>query len=81
MKPFISQECWELLSLHLNEAQSAFAHRCDWINCSTSGVFNGLNTILLNAEARKNLKEDSRFVFLCPKNFKLAMANLGLDDE
>ena len=81
MKPFISPECWKLLSQYLHEFQSASANPCDWSNCFEFGVFDGLNTILLNAEARENLKADCRFVFLCPSHFQLAMANLSLDDE
>ena len=81
MKPVISKECWELLSQYLHEVQSASANPCDWINCTAFGVFDGLNTVLLNAEFCKSLKNDSTFVFLCPEHFKVAMANLSLNDE
>ena len=81
MKPIVSQECLDLLFKHLHEVHSASADRCDWNNCSEIGVFDGLNIVLLNAEVRKNLKGDSRFVFLCPKHFILATVNIKLDEE
>jgi hypothetical protein len=81
MKPVISEECWELLSLFLHEVRCARATRCDWCNCREIGDFDGLNTVLLSPEARKNLKGDSRFIFLCPKHLKTAMANLNIADE
>ena len=81
MKPIISQECWDLLSLYIYEVHPVSAGCCHWSDCRKIGDFDGVNIILLNAEARKNLKADSRFVFLCPKHFKAAMANINLDNE
>lgn len=81
MKPVISKECSELLLGHLRTGTSVSANRCDWSNCSEMGILDGVNTVLLNAETRNNLIPHSRFVFLCPKHFKIAMANLNLDNE
>ena len=81
MKSVISKECWDLLSTYLHEAQSLSTNPCDWSNCAEFGVFDGLNTVLLNVEARKNLENDSRFVFLCPEHFKVAMVNINLGEE
>jgi len=81
MKSIVSKECSDLLFFEdLLAAISAPADRCDWSNCSEIGVFDGLNTDVLTAEARKNFKDDSRFVFLCPKHFTIAMANLNVND-
>lgn len=81
MKPVISEECWDLISQFLHEVRSARATCCDWCNCREIGDFDGLNTVLLNAEARKNLKGNSRFIFLCPNHLKTAMANINLGEE
>ena len=82
MKPVISQECLDLLFKYIHKANSISATRCGWGNCPEIGVFDGVNTVFLNAEARKNLRKDrSRFVLLCPHHLKNAMANLNAETD
>ena len=82
MKSVVSQECLDLVFFEeLLTACWPYTDHCDWSECTEIGVFDGLNTDALSAEARKNLKGESRLVFLCPKHFKVAMANLNVNDE
>jgi hypothetical protein len=30
-------------------------NRCDWVDCFQEGIFDGVDTLLLNAEGRKNI--------------------------
>ena len=48
------------------------------------GILDGVDTSLLNDEARKNIFLDesrSRFIYLCPKHFELGVGQLTSDKD
>ncbi len=54
-------------------------NRCDWIDCGEVGLWDGVTPSLLNSEGQKNITVDgtlSRFIFLCPRHFALAVTGL-----
>ena len=59
-------------------------NRCDWADCMEVGILDGVNTSLLNNEARKNIFLDenrSRFIYLCPKHWELGVGQLISDKD
>jgi hypothetical protein len=51
---------------------------------SQVGLFDGVDTSLLNAEARKNVPHEespSRFIYLCPKHFELEVGSLRPNED
>ena len=81
MKRILSENCLDLLVFEelLTENSPSADRACDWSNCSEMGVFDHLKTDVFMAEARRNLVGNSRFVFLCPRHFVLAMAKINDD--
>jgi len=58
-------------------------NRCDWVDCFQEGIFDGVDTLLLNAEGRKNTLDEnrSRFIYLCPEHFELGVGKLNPDEK
>ena len=59
-------------------------NRCDWADCMEVGILDGVDTSLLNNEARKNICLDetgSRFIYLCPKHWNLGVGQLTSDKD
>ena len=59
-------------------------NRCDWPDCFDQGIFDGVDTVLLNEDGRKNIPVDenrSRFIYLCPKHFELGIGNLKASEN
>jgi hypothetical protein len=53
-------------------------NRCDWTGCSAIGLFDGVDTSLLNLKGRENVPLDenlSRFIYLCSEHFELGVGN------
>jgi hypothetical protein len=49
-------------------------NNCDWSGCLQIGLFDGVDSILLNAEGQKHIAtEPTRFIYLCPEHFKLGV--------
>ena len=50
-------------------------NRCDWADCFEEGIFDGVDTVLLNEKGRKNIplgENRSRFIYLCSAISSLA---------
>jgi len=63
---------------------AAAMNRCDWIGCSAIGLFDGIDSSLLNSEGRKNVPFDenrSRFIYLCPEHFELGVGNFNANED
>jgi hypothetical protein len=59
-------------------------NRCDWADCLEVGILDGVDTSLLNNEARKKIFVDerrSRFIYLCPKHWELGVGQLISDKD
>jgi len=59
-------------------------NRCDWTGCSAIGLFDGVDSSLLNIEGQKNVRLDenrSRFIYLCPDHFELGVGNLKSNED
>jgi hypothetical protein len=59
-------------------------NRCDWADCMEVGILDGVDTSLLNNEARKNIFLDEsrcRFIYLCPKHWELGIGQLTSDND
>jgi len=54
-------------------------NRCDWGDCFEEGIFDDVNTFLLNEKGRKHIplgENRSRFIYLCPDHFELGVGKL-----
>ena len=59
-------------------------NRCDWADCFEEGIFDGVDTVLLNEEGRKNIplgENRSRFIYLCPDHFELGVGKLKPNED
>ena len=48
------------------------------------GIFDGVNTVLLNEEGRKNIllgENRSGFIYLCPDHFELGVGKLEPNED
>lgn len=57
-------------------------NRCDWLGCLDAGVFDGVQSLLLNPQGQISIdttQSGSRFIFLCPKHFELGVGHLHQD--
>jgi len=53
-------------------------NRCDWMGCGQIGLWDGVEPRLLNEEGKKKINPNgSRFLYLCPEHFQLAVGNLA----
>jgi hypothetical protein len=48
--------------------------KCDWIGCSESGSFDGLDKKLLSDQAQKHISTFLKLIFLCPYHFNLGVS-------
>ena len=64
--------------------RAIFFGRIQWDDCFEERIFDGVDTVLLNEEGRKNIpfgENRSRFIYLCPDHFELGVGNLKSNED
>ena len=57
-------------------------NRCDWADCGAMGVREGIACLILTVEKNTTFdKNETRFIFLCPKHFGRGLGKFPPDRD